>query len=89
MKTKSLIALSLASVFAASSAYADHNSLFGEGWANMPNDIHNVRIDTKDSDTSDFTDFVKYGNGSDSVNRFSTTTSTSRGGSSASRGGRS
>ena len=28
-------------------ALADHNSKNGEGWANMPNDIHNTRIETR------------------------------------------
>ena len=51
-------------------AYADHNSRNGEGWANMPNDVHNTRIDTMDSDDSTFTDFVRYGGGASSVNRF-------------------
>jgi len=48
---------------------ADHNSKWGEGWANMPNDIHNTRIDTR-GDNDAFRDFVRYGNGADSVNRF-------------------
>ena len=52
-------------------AQADHNSKWGEGWANMPNDIHNTRVETRGDDTS-FRDFVKQGNGADSVNRFAT-----------------
>ena len=32
--------------FIAAPAIADHNSKEGEGWANMPNDIHNTRIET-------------------------------------------
>jgi hypothetical protein len=59
-------------------AIADHNSPWGEGWANMPNDIHNTRIDTL-GDRDAFRDFVRYGNGAESVNRFATD-STSRGG---------
>ena len=51
------------------SAFADHNSPFGEGWARMPNDIHNTRVDTL-GDNTIFRDFVRYGNGSDSVNRY-------------------
>lgn len=51
-------------------ARADHNSVWGEGWANMPNDIHNTRIDTLGTDDDTFTDFVRYGEGADSVNRF-------------------
>jgi len=57
-------------VFAASAAYADHNSVWGEGWANMPNDIHNTRIETLDVEDGNtiFTDFVREGGGADSVN---------------------
>jgi len=51
-------------------AFADHNSVWGEGWANMPNDIHNTRIDTMDEDSSVFQEFVSHGAGADSVNRF-------------------
>ena len=51
---------------------ADHNSAWGEGWANMPNDIHNTRIDTRDDDTDAFIDFVRMGSGSDTINRFLT-----------------
>jgi len=55
----------------ASPAFADHNSKQGEGWANMPNDIHNTRIETLDAnDNEAFREFVKYGEGSESVNRF-------------------
>jgi len=57
--------------FSASPAFADHNSKEGEGWANMPNDIHNTRVETLETkDNEAFRDFVKYGEGSDSVNRF-------------------
>jgi hypothetical protein len=57
--------------FGASPAFADHNSPNEEGWANMPNDIHNTRIDTKESgDNEAFREFVQYGEGADSVNRF-------------------
>jgi hypothetical protein len=51
-------------------AFADHNSIWGEGWASMPNDIHNTRIDTLDEDTAVFQEFVSQGAGADSVNRF-------------------
>ena len=60
----------LASLFASSAAMADHNSIWGEGTANMPNDIHNTRIDTMDDDGDAFADFVRNGDGADSVNRF-------------------
>lgn len=56
---------------------ADHNSPMGEGWANMPNDVHNTRVETRESgDNEAFKDFVQYGNGASTVNRF-TDTSTS------------
>lgn len=75
------------------SATADHNSIWGEGWASMPNDIHNTRLDVDDTD--DFIDFVRMGAGADSVNRFLTDDSTDTagsanvGGQGGSRGGRS
>ena len=56
---------------AAGLAVADHNSKNGEGWANMPNDIHNTRVDTRENnDNEAFREFVKFGEGSESVNRF-------------------
>jgi len=64
----------------AAPAFADHNSPHGAGWANMPNDIHNTRIDTRVADDyQSFIDFVKYGMGADSVNRFLTDTTTTTG----------
>ncbi|MBD3618776.1 MAG: hypothetical protein HUJ28_04830 [Chromatiales bacterium] len=60
----------LASLLASTAAMADHNSIWGEGTANMPNDIHNTRIDTMDDDGDTFAEFVRYGDGADSVNRF-------------------
>jgi len=74
MSKKSVLALVITgSMFAASSAWADHNSIWGEGWANMPNDIHNSAIED-DQDT--FMDLVQYGGGADSVNRYADTTDT-------------
>jgi hypothetical protein len=65
------IGVASAIAFGASPAFADHNSPNEEGWANMPNDIHNTRVDTLESgDNEAFRDFVKYGEGADSVNRF-------------------
>ena len=65
------IGVASAIAFGASPAFADHNSPNEEGWANMPNDIHNTRMDTMESgDSEAFRDFVKYGEGADSVNRF-------------------
>jgi hypothetical protein len=71
MKIRTLLATCLAGgVLATTSAYADHNSVWGEGWANMPNDIHNTRIETLDVEDGNtiFTDFVREGGGADSVN---------------------
>ncbi len=66
------------------SALADHNSPHGAGWANMPNDIHNTRIEDGLSGP-EFRDFVRQGAGADTVNRyFDSTTTVSRGGSGAS-----
>lgn len=84
MSNKSVIALILAGgIVASASAFADHNSVWGAGWANMPNDIHNTRIE---DDDETFLDLVLMGGGADSVNRYddgsSTTGSSNAGGSS-------
>ncbi len=68
VKKSSLASFALLAVASFSSVQADHNSVWGEGWAQMPNDIHNTRLDTDDND--DFIDFVSQGSGSESVNRF-------------------
>jgi len=67
-RNPALVLTSAALLFSAQ-AFADHNSKNGEGWANMPNDIHNTRIETR-GDNEAFRDFVKQGNGADSVNRY-------------------
>lgn len=60
-------------------AMADHNSVHGAGWANMPNDIHNARIEDNLS-SDEWRDFVSKGAGADTVNRYlDTDTVTSRG----------
>jgi len=60
-----------AGLIGAGPVLADHNSKNGEGWANMPNDIHNTRVETRENDdNAAFRDFVKYGEGSKTVNRF-------------------
>jgi hypothetical protein len=60
-------------------AFADHNSKNGEGTANMPNDIHNTRIDTMEADDNEaFRQFVRYGEGSESVNRFDSDDTTAK-----------
>jgi hypothetical protein len=70
MKTETLrIVTVAAATLAAGAALADHNSPMGEGWANMPNDIHNTRVETK-GDNETFRDFVKQGGGAESVNRY-------------------
>jgi hypothetical protein len=69
-------------------ALADHNSPHGAGWANMPNDIHNTRIEDSLSGT-EFADFVRQGAGADTVNRYldSTTTLSGSSRSATTRGG--
>lgn len=62
------------------SALADHNSPNGSGWANMPNDIHNTRIEDGLSGT-EFSDFVRQGAGAATVNRYLDSASATRGGS--------
>jgi hypothetical protein len=59
------------SLFAATAAQADHNSIWGAGHANMPNDIHNSAIE---DDQDVFLDLVQQGGGADSVNRYDDTT---------------
>lgn len=54
-----LVLGSLAALFSLS-ALADHNSVHGAGWANMPDDIHNTRIED-DLSTTEFRDFVAGG----------------------------
>ena len=73
--TNRIVTLAVASglLVVAAPVIADHNSKNGEGWANMPNDIHNTRIETREADDNEaFRDFVKYGEGSTSENRFAT-----------------
>ena len=65
---------SLAALLSAS-ALADHNSPNGAGWANMPNDIHNTRIEDGLSGT-EFADFVRQGAGATTVNRYLDSTTT-------------
>jgi hypothetical protein len=99
MKAKSLAVLILSGGMLVSTAsFADHNSVNGEGWANMPNDIHNTRIDTLDTDNETFISFVRFGAGASSTNRFlddddvvtvgSSSVSRGAGGSDMGRGGR-
>ena len=82
-----LVLGSLAALFSVS-ALADHNSPMGAGWANMPNDIHNIQSEDDLSGT-EFSDVVRQGAGADTVNRYLDTTSTlsSGSGSAATLGG--
>jgi hypothetical protein len=80
-----LILGSMTALFSAS-ALADHNSPNGAGWANMPNDIHNTRIEDGLSG-SEFADFVRQGAGADTVNRYLDTTTPQSGGSTTPQGG--
>ena len=68
MKSRVLPALAIA-VACLAPARADHMSPWGAGWANMPNDIHNTRLDTR-GDSDAFLDFIRFGEGADSINRF-------------------
>ena len=54
---------------ASSVAFADHNGAMGAGTANMPNDIHNTRIEDNLSST-EWRDFVSKGAGAETVNRY-------------------
>ena len=66
-----VFSVAVAMALGVSPADADHNSKNGEGWAKMPNDIHNTRVETKEAkDNEAFREFVQYGEGSDSINRF-------------------
>lgn len=68
MKTRLITGLVIVAA-SLTAAQADHMSPWGPGWANMPNDIHNTRLDTR-GDNETFFDFIRYGAGADSVNRF-------------------
>ena len=76
---------SIAALLSAS-ALADHNSPHGAGWANMPNDIHNTRIEDGLSGT-EFRDFVRQGAGADTVNRYLDSTSSPSGSGRSTAGG--
>ena len=73
------IGVAAAIALGAPAAFADHNSVNGEGWANMPNDIHNTRVRTlEENDNEEFREFVKYGAGSESDNTLNTDDVTSK-----------
>lgn len=73
-----LVLGSLAALLSAT-ALADHNSPNGAGWANMPNDIHNTRIEDGLSGAA-FRDFVRQGAGAATTNRYLDGTATMGGG---------
>lgn len=59
----------VASITFTAQVSADHNSPMGEGWANMPNDIHNTVVED-DLSGRDFMEFISRGAGANSVNRY-------------------
>lgn len=72
---KSISLFVLLGTFAVDPALADHNSPMGAGTANMPNDIHNTRIEevmqSDDPMTSEeWREFVSMGAGADTVNEY-------------------
>jgi hypothetical protein len=76
MKTLTLM-VCVAALAAGSAVRADHNSKNGDGWANMPNAVHDYRIDIR-GDTAEplqaqgkddeFTAWVQFGDGAASDN---------------------
>lgn len=84
-KTTALALLLGTGLIFSAAARADHNSPIGAGTANMPNDIHNTRIE---DDDETFMDLVQYGDGADSINRYADTTdTTTMGGAAGGTGG--
>jgi hypothetical protein len=70
---RTLTLIALIGAFAATSAVADHNSVWGAGKANMPNDIHNTRIEEANTGlmtSEEWRDFVSKGAGAATVNRY-------------------
>ena len=77
MKIRTFLATCITGgVLTTTAVYADHNSVWGAGHANMPNDIHNTRIEY---DNETFFELVQGGGGADSVNRYADDTTTSMG----------
>ena len=77
-RSLSLVIASIATTMFSGAALADHNSPHGSGWANMPNDIHNIRIEDNLSST-EFRDIVQNGGANDTVNRYIDTTTSAVG----------
>jgi hypothetical protein len=70
---KSISLFVLLGTFAVDPAVADHNSVWGAGTANMPNNIHNTRIELANTGlmTSDeWIAYVSKGAGADTVNTY-------------------
>lgn len=66
-----LLFTALVAVLVTPPVIADHNSIWGPGKANMPNDIHNTRIEDSATMTpEEWRDFVRQGAGADTVNRY-------------------
>ena len=50
-------------------ALADHNSPYGDCWANMPNNIHNTRVETRETDEQDaWLEFIQSGDANETIN---------------------
>ena len=74
MKIRTLLTICISGgMLVTAIAFADHNSPMGAGFASMPNDIHNSRLEDSDEE---FMDLVRYGDGVDSVNRYDDETTT-------------
>ena len=76
MRSHTVSCIAFAAGLVAMTAQADHNSIWGDGWANMPNDIHNTRIESMDDDTDAFIDFVRMGSGSETARPYAADTNT-------------
>jgi hypothetical protein len=91
-KTRHSVSLvALMSGLIAMPALADHNSVWGPGFASMPNDVHNTRIE-EDPDQEDWTSLVQFGALASTPNRYlddnaTTTGSSADSASTPSRGG--
>jgi hypothetical protein len=71
MNTTLLRAVLIAAAGSLAAAHADHMSPWPDDWANMPNDIHDMRIETlMEGDNAAFIEFVRYGEGADVTNSF-------------------
>ena len=77
MNRKSTLAVAaLAASLISLPSLADHNSVWGAGFANMPNDIHNTRLEDNLSQ-DEWRTFVQKGAGAEVPNRYLDTSATS------------